>query len=281
MTHPDHVRQRIAHQYSNHLEERGSHLAVLLDGTRYRAEELAGLPKEAVSLGCGDPLAFSGVQEGDTVVDLGSGAGLDLLLAARRVGPAGRVIGVEMADAMITRARENIARSGLSNVEVREGIIEALPLASSSVDWVISNCVLNLSPEKDKVFREIARVLKPGGRMLVSDIVMEGIPGWVNALASRFEAGVTASIGERAYVAGLRRAGLREVKVLHRLVYDRGLLEGVMRAEIEITGEAPRHPLARFLRSLRDRALGLLTPPLAWIAEGKVSSVKVFAQKSA
>ncbi len=115
------------------------------------------------SFGCGNPLAFAGVKEGQTVLDLGSGAGLDVLLAGRKVGPGGKVIGVDMTDAMIEVARDNINRAGADNIEVRKGVIEELPVEDASVDWVISNCVINLSPQKEKVFSEIARVLKPGG----------------------------------------------------------------------------------------------------------------------
>jgi len=135
----------------------------------YASESLGEIPRDAVenSFGCGDPLAFTEVEPGQTVVDLGSGAGIDILLAARRVGPDGHVIGIDMTDEMIERAQQNIDDSGLGNVEVRKGLIENLPIDDHSVDWVISNCVINLSPEKPKVFAEIARVLKPGGRMII------------------------------------------------------------------------------------------------------------------
>src|SRR5579862_767261 len=138
--------------------------------TRYDPADLKTLPPEVVasSFGCGNPVAFAGLNEGDVVLDLGSGAGIDLMMARRRVGPSGRVIGVDMTDAMIERARASITREGYENVEVRRGIIEDLPVDPASVDWVISNCVINLSPEKPRVFAEIARVLRPGGRMLVS-----------------------------------------------------------------------------------------------------------------
>ena len=137
------------------------------------------LPEDVPSFGCGNPLAFSQVRPGQVVLDLGSGAGFDLVLAARRVGEAGRVIGVDMTDAMIERARANARQSGHANIEVRKGYIEALPVESGSVDWVISNCVVNLSPDKPAVFAEIARVLAAGGHMRISDMVAQGVPVWL------------------------------------------------------------------------------------------------------
>ena len=180
----------------------------------YSDEEFAALPADAVvnSFGCGNPLAFSAVQPGEVVLDLGSGAGIDLLLAARKVGAAGRVIGVDMTEEMIARARANIAAAGIENAEVRQGIIEELPVEDSSVDWVISNCVINLSPEKPRVFAEIARVLKPGGTMLVSDIVAEDLPEEIVARApSSTPPAWPARSARRDYLGGLadRRAHRR------------------------------------------------------------------------
>jgi len=188
----------------------------------YADEELATLPPEAVvnSFGCGSPVALAGLRPGDVVLDLGSGAGIDLFLAARRVGPDGRVIGVDMTDEMIAKAKENIRAEGFSNIEVRKGIIEELPVEDSSVDWVISNCVINLSPEKPRVFREISRVLKPGGRMLVSDIMAKDLPAELLAVPALYASCVTGAISEEDYLAGLRDAGLADVEVKDRLVYD-------------------------------------------------------------
>jgi SAM-dependent methyltransferase len=200
----------------------------------YTLEELKVLPDDAVvnSFGCGNPLAYSEVRPGEVVLDLGSGAGIDLLIAAAKVGPEGRVIGVDMTDEMIARARQNAAEAGLDNIEVRKGIIEELPVEDGSVDWVISNCVINLSPEKEKVFAEIARVLKPGGRILVSDIVAEDLPDWVRQSAELYSACVAGAIGEQEYVNGLRDAGLEDVEVGERLVYDDVQLATLVEAEL-------------------------------------------------
>jgi arsenite methyltransferase len=240
----------------------------------YSADELAGLPPEAVasSFGCGNPLAFSAVQEGQTVLDLGSGAGIDILLAAKRVGPTGRAIGIDMTDEMIARANENIAASGLSNVEVRKGTIEDLPVESSSVDWVISNCVINLSPEKPRVFAEIARVLKPGGCMLVSDIVVEDLPEWAFQDKGLYSTCVAGAINESEYLASLRAAGLEEVEVRDRFVYDAAQLEAFIRSD-QTENEQPATSCCGGAVS------GKTISDIARALEGKVASIKVFARR--
>jgi len=237
----------------------------------YTDAQIAALPAEAVvnSFGCGNPLAFSKVKPGDVVLDLGSGAGIDLLLAAKKVGRTGKVIGVDMTTAMIAKARKNIAAAGLTNVEVRKGIIEKLPVASGSVDWVISNCVINLSPEKELVFAEIARVLKPGGRMLVSDIVADDLPAGIAKYRRLYSSCLAGAIGEKAYLAGLRKAGLVEVAVKDRIVYDASQIEAFIGSELSEAGSG-------CCAGPPDRLAKRWAPRLA----GKVASVKVAGRKS-
>jgi arsenite methyltransferase len=173
----------------------------------YSATDLAGVPAGAdLGLGCGNPLAIASIKPGETVLDLGSGAGFDCLLAARQLNGTGRVIGVDMTAQMIAKARLNAAKAGFANVEFRLGEIEHLPVADASVDLVISNCVINLSPEKAQVFREAFRVLKPGGRLAIADIVATGpLP---RALRQQLEA-IGACVAGAAPIADLK-AMLRE-----------------------------------------------------------------------
>ena len=203
------------------------------------------------SFGCGNPLAFAEVKPGETVVDLGSGPGFDLIQAAKRVGPSGLVIGVDMTDAMIEEARRNAARAGFANIEVRKGLIENLPVAAGSVDWVISNCVINLSPEKPRVFAEIARVLRPGGRFRISDIVVESLPEWIRTNAAAYAACVAGAIPEREYVAGLEAAGLVDVKVESRLVYDAAQIRSLVDHDLSELRPRARRDRGRLRRGRR------------------------------
>ncbi len=182
----------------------------------YSSEQLAAVPKTAdLGLGCGNPTALAEIRPGETVLDLGSGAGLDCFLAARDVGPAGRVIGVDMTPDMLARARANAAKVGYTNVEFREGEIERLPVEDNSVDLVMSNCVINLSPDKPQVFREIHRVLKPGGRMVVSDIVLNGkLPRVLQKSAAAYAACIAGAAQKEDYLRFIEQAGLREVTVV-------------------------------------------------------------------
>lgn len=186
----------------------------------------------SASFGCGNPLAFAGVQEGSTVLDLGSGAGLDLLIAAEKTGPSGTVIGVDMTEVMISAARDNARKAGHSNIEVRMGQIEALPVEDTSVDWVISNCVINLSPDKPAVFSELSRVMKPGAQFSISDIVVQDLPGWIRDSAAAWSACVAGAISEDDYLQGLRDAGLTEVQVTERIVYEPSQLRAILCEDI-------------------------------------------------
>ena len=176
------------------------------------------------SLGCGDPITLANLQPGETVLDLGSGGGLDCFLAAKQVGDAGRAIGVDMTPDMLSKARANAERLNVTNVEFREGYLEALPVADQSVDVVISNCVINLSPDKPQVFREVFRALKPGGRVAVSDIVTNGaLPAAVQQSMASWGACVAGALDQRDYGRGLRDAGFVEVHVQPRNQTDQAL----------------------------------------------------------
>jgi arsenite methyltransferase len=180
----------------------------------YSQEDLEAAGDANLGLGCGNPLALSGIEPGMTVLDLGSGAGFDAFLAWRKVGSTGKVIGIDMTDDMLARARENSAKLGATNVEFRKGQIEALPVDSNSVDLVISNCVINLSPDKPAVFREIARVLKPGGKFAVSDIVLLAeLPDQVKNDVSAYVGCISGAMLMGDYVRLALEAGLKNLTV--------------------------------------------------------------------
>jgi arsenite methyltransferase len=182
----------------------------------YDAELLDGLPADVtgLSLGCGDPVTIAELRPGERVLDLGSGGGIDCFLAARQVGTEGYVIGVDMTPAMLAQANANRARMGVTNVEFRQGQIEALPVEDNSIDVIMSNCVINLAPDKLAVFREAFRVLRPGGRVAVSDIVTEGeFSDILRADLSQWAECVTGAIAVEKYVAQMRAAGFTEIAV--------------------------------------------------------------------
>ena len=177
------------------------------------------LPAEVtgLSLGCGDPIALAGLNVGETVLDLGSGGGIDCFMAARQVGPAGHVIGVDMTPEMLAKAARNKAKVGLDNVEFRQGFIEALPVADASVDVILSNCVINLSPDKPAVFREAYRVLRPGGRLAVSDMMTRGLfSADERADLSAWAGCVSGADDVAAYAAAMRAAGFREISIVDK-----------------------------------------------------------------
>jgi arsenite methyltransferase len=188
----------------------------------YSDAETSGLPADAVaaSLGCGNPTALLALAPGQTVLDLGSGGGIDVLLSAKRVGPGGKVYGLDMTDEMLALARENQRKAGATNVEFLKGTIEHIPLPDSSVDVVISNCVINLSSDKDAVLREAFRVLKPGGRFAVSDVIVRGdVPADIRRSMELWVGCIAGALEETAYASKLRAAGFSEVEVEPWRVY--------------------------------------------------------------
>ena len=187
----------------------------------YTNEELGSVPGGAnLGLGCGNPVALASLAEGETVLDLGSGAGFDCFLAAKRVGETGRVIGVDMTSEMIEKARENAQKGGYQNVEFRLGEIENIPAADNSVDVVISNCVINLSPDKGKVFQEAFRVLKPGGRLMVSDIVLlKELPDFIRDSIAAYVGCISGAMRKEDYLGAIRKAGFQEVAVMDETLF--------------------------------------------------------------
>ena len=193
----------------------------------YDDEELTSVPEGAnLGLGCGNPLALASLKEGETVLDLGSGAGFDCFLAAKKVGTEGKVIGVDMTPDMIDRARNNAQKGKYTNVEFRLGGIENLPAADNSVDVVISNCVINLAPDKSRVFKEAFRVLKPGGRMMVSDIVLlKELPDFVRDSIEAYTGCVAGATKKDEYLKTIKNAGFKEVQILDEKNFPIDVLE--------------------------------------------------------
>ena len=228
----------------------------------YTDEELAMMPEGVTSLGCGNPVNFIDVKEGDVVLDLGSGAGLDLILAARKIGDKGRAIGLDMTPEMIATCRRNLEKAGINNAEVRQGEMENMPVADGEVDWIISNCVINLSPEKEKVFFEAFRVLKPGGVMLVSDIVTQDLPdeyrddimAWVGCIAGTVE--------EDEYIRLVTEAGFEEVRIVDKMTYTAETLDTLANDACDC--------------GVSDRQID---KSLVGRYAGKVASIKLYARK--
>jgi arsenite methyltransferase len=209
----------------------------------YTESETAALPAEAVaaSLGCGNPTALAELQVGETVLDLGSGGGIDVLLSARRVGPTGKAYGLDMTDEMLALARENQRKAGVDNVEFLRGEIEAIPLPADSVDVIISNCVINLSADKDKVFAEAFRVLRPGGRFAVSDVVVRGtVPAPLRKSVELWIGCVAGALEEDEYRAKLAKAGFDAVELEPTRVYrSEDAREFLDREGIDVAAIAP------------------------------------------
>jgi SAM-dependent methyltransferase len=223
----------------------------------YSEEELNIVPDGAnLGLGCGNPIALASLKEGETVLDLGSGAGFDCFLAARRVGEKGRIIGVDMTPEMIEKARENARKSDYTNVEFRLGEIENLPAADSSVDAIISNCVINLAPDKRRVFKEAFRVLKPGGRLMVSDIVLtKELPDAIRNSIQAYIGCISGAILEEEYLGAIEAAGFQDVRVADETGIDTDSLDSdpiasSIAESLELTPEKMQD-LARSIISIR------------------------------
>jgi arsenite methyltransferase len=187
----------------------------------YTDEDIAAVPEGAnLGLGCGNPVALASLKEGETVLDLGSGAGFDCFLAAKKVGKNGRVIGVDMTPEMLDKARANARKDNYANVEFRLGEIENLPVADSSVNAIISNCVINLAPDKKRVFKEAFRVLKPGGRVMVSDIVLtQPLPEVVKNSVEAYVGCIAGASLESDYLAAIKEAGFRDIKIVDEATF--------------------------------------------------------------
>jgi SAM-dependent methyltransferase len=230
----------------------------------YTDDEMRSVPEGAnLGLGCGNPLAHASIREGETVLDLGAGAGFDCFLAARAAGPTGRVIGVDMTSEMVEKARGNARKGGYGNVEFRLGEIENLPVADASVDLVISNCVINLAPDKRRVFREAFRVLRPGGRLMVSDIVLrEELPEAVKSSVAAYTGCIAGATSKVDYLDAMESAGFRDVRVIEETAFP-----------VEVAADGPLAKAAADDFGLAPAELGKMA--------ASVSSMKVFAVKPA
>jgi ubiquinone/menaquinone biosynthesis C-methylase UbiE len=233
----------------------------------YHAAQTGELPPEAVlaSLGCGNPTALAQLHPGETVLDLGSGGGIDVLLSARRVGPAGKAYGLDMTDEMLALARENQRKAGVDNVEFLKGEIENIPLPDNSVDVIISNCVINLSADKDRVLREAFRVLKPGGRFAVSDVVTRGeVPAELRRNMLLWVGCIAGALQDSRYVEKLAKAGFENIIVEPTRVYNiedaRAFLSG---QGIDVDAMAPAVEgkfLSAFIRAVKPAKAACCAP---------------------
>lgn len=261
---PDAIRAEVRSRYSEVASrDSGDRQRDLSIGIGYSAAELDAVPAEAnLGVGCGNPTALAALRPGEKVLDLGAGAGLDALIAAEQLGPEGRVIGVDMTPAMLARARENAVKAGIADrVEFREGTIEQLPVVDASIDVVISNCVINLSPDKPQVFREAWRVLKPGGRLAVSDIALtEKLPEALVEHAALYSACVSGAMLIDDYVAAIEAAGFVDVRVSSKGVGD---LAGILLEDpgfADVVRAVGREELQRVANSVRSYAVEAKKP---------------------
>ncbi|MEP0805507.1 MAG: arsenite methyltransferase [Chloroflexota bacterium] len=252
----DVVREHYAERIKSNASCCGPSDCCSSDSNLYPADLLATLPEgeAVVSYGCGDPITIASLQPGQTVLDLGSGAGLDCFFAAQKVGESGRVIGVDMTPEMLEQARRSAKRLGLSNVEFRQGFIEDLPVESNSVDVVISNCVINLSPDKSKVFAEAFRVLKPGGKLAVSDIVTDGeLPDAVRQSMAAWAGCVAGAVNAKDYIAMMEAAGFTDVSI-QPVFFDRETVDSALDEMKLDVKEYPREEVYKAVYSAKITA---------------------------
>ena len=231
-------------------------------GIGYSPEDMKSAPEGAnLGLGCGNPVALASLREGETVIDLGSGTGFDCFLAAHKVGESGRVIGVDMTPEMLDKARENARKGGYRNVEFRLGEIEHLPVADNAGDIIISNCVINLSPDKAKVFQEAFRILKPGGRLMVSDIVLlQELPAALKNSIEAYVGCLAGAVMKEDYIDAIRGAGFQDVKIIDETLFP--------------VKEMVSHPAAKDAPVSSDTLMDVAEQLTASIA-----SIKVYAAK--
>jgi SAM-dependent methyltransferase len=223
------IRENVQEFYADRARNADSCCGDASENLLYETELLSELPDDVAgfSLGCGDPITLAKLQPGEVVLDLGSGGGLDCFLSAKQVGEEGYVIGLDMTPEMLNRARSAAQRMGIQNVEFRKGFLEDMPVAGDSVDVIISNCVINLSPDKSKVFAEMYRVLKPGGRVSVSDIVTSGeLPEEIRQDMVAWGACIAGALEKDIYIAGLEEAGFKNVELVAK-TGDGELMEGI------------------------------------------------------
>lgn len=219
----------------------------------YSEEELSSVPEGSnLGLGCGNPLAHASIKKGDTVLDLGSGAGFDCFLAAQRVGKTGKVIGVDMTPEMIDAARDNALKGKYENVEFRLGEIEHLPVADNSVDLIISNCVINLAPNKEKVFQDAFRVLKSEGKVMISDIVLlKELPDYVKSSIDAYVGCVSGALLKEDYIRAIKKAGFKDINILSQISFpiDVILINPDIMKQVEQLG-VPLEELERIAKSV-------------------------------
>jgi SAM-dependent methyltransferase len=235
---PDQIHDAVREHYAERIKSNASccgpsdagSSCCSTDSNLYPADLLTILPEgeSAVSYGCGDPITLASLQPGQTVLDLGSGAGLDCFFAARKVGETGRVIGVDMTPEMIERARSSAKRLNLQNVEFRQGYLENLPVEAGTVDVIISNCVINLSPDKSQVFAEAFRVLKPGGKLAVSDIVTDGpLPEAIKKSLSAWAGCIAGAVEAEDYIRMMKSAGFTDITIVP-VYFDRETVDSAL-----------------------------------------------------